>query len=84
MTYIQLDDLPDARYGRDVLIVQAVTRINDEATTVAIAGRVLDALKLGQLFVAPGLRILSGMQLDDRRANGRGGIQLFPIGIDKQ
>ena len=61
MANIQLDDLINAGYCRNVFVVQSMTRVDDKAQAVTITSRFLDALQFCLLLVAVRFRVLPGM-----------------------
>ena len=83
MADVELDDLGDRRNRRDVVIVEPVTRVHDEAECRGARCGRAHALDLARGVRPVRIRVGAGVNFHDGRAGGSTGIELREVGIDE-
>ena len=85
VTDIQFVDALDRSHGFDVVVMQAMAGIDDQAFVEPAVHAVDDALQLiGHFSRRGGIGITASVQLDGRGADTAGGFDLAFVGVDKQ
>ena len=76
MADVELGELRDGGDGRDIVEGQAVAGVRLDAVLDGERGAVGDALQLGGALLAVDMGVAAGVELDDRRAEADGGLDL--------
>lgn len=85
MADVQLVDALDRRHRLDVVVMQAMAGVDDQPLGQANSNAVDDTLQLlGHFTGRLGIGITPGVQLDGRRADPLGGLDLALVGVDEK
>ena len=84
MTDIEFHDLRNACNAADIAVVQAMTRVHDQAKFCTDPRGGNDALQLLLLRIALGIGVAAGVQFDDGRTGRYRSLELESVRINEQ